>query len=106
MIGVVVWSNPAREKAVIWCEDNEALAYLQGALNLAPCGHWPQPGDLLEFEPEMVGALRFARAAQLLREQGWMELPDLLRQNSQMKGIAGMTGPEDRPEPMDLGAAS
>jgi hypothetical protein len=106
MIGVVVWSNPAREKAVIWCEDNEALAYLQGALNLGPCDHWPQPGDLLEFEPEMVGALRFARGAQLLREQGRTELPGLLRQKSNSNARTGMVGPEDRPEPMDLGAAS
>ena len=49
MIGVVVWSNAEREKAVIWCEDHASLAYLQGRQNLIAAGQWPSPGDLLEL---------------------------------------------------------
>lgn len=79
MIGVVVWSSADREKAVIWCEDHAALAYLQGRENLTNAAHWPQPGDLVELESEIVGALRNARRVTLLSEQEYAHLPDMLR---------------------------
>ncbi|CUH53004.1 hypothetical protein [Shimia marina] len=31
MFGVVLWSDPERCKAVIWCEDHRDLAYFDGA---------------------------------------------------------------------------
>ena len=65
MIGVILWSNPAKEKAVIWCEDHGALAYLQGQENLDfPC-EWPEAGDLVELEYETVNDLRGALPATL-----------------------------------------
>ena len=47
MIGVILWSSPAKEKAVIWCEDHGSLAYLQGRDNLAFACDWPDAGDLV-----------------------------------------------------------
>lgn len=79
MIGVVVWSSETREKAVIWCEDHAALAYLQGWENLVRGGRWPSPGDLVELEGELVGNLRHARRVSMMTEQGCSQLPDLLR---------------------------
>ncbi len=79
MIGVVVWSNAVRCKAVIWCEDHAALAYLQGQENVETPDFWPEPGDLLEFETEIAGNLRHARRVSLLSEQGASKLPDLLK---------------------------
>lgn len=79
MIGVVVWSSAEREKAVIWCEDHAALAYLQGRENLANAACWPQPGDLVELESEIVGALRNARRVAMLSEQEFAHLPGMLR---------------------------
>lgn len=79
MIGVVVWSSADREKAVIWCEDHAALAYLQGRDNLADAMHWPQPGDLVELESEIVGPLRNARRVTMLSEQEYAHLPGMLR---------------------------
>ncbi|MFC3629930.1 hypothetical protein ACFOM8_10790 [Paracoccus angustae] len=79
MIGVVVWSSVDKEKAVIWCEDHAALAYLQGRENLASPASWPQPGDLVELESEIVGALRNARRVSLLSEQEFAHLPGMLR---------------------------
>lgn len=79
MIGVVVWSNADREKAVIWCEDHAALAYLQGQENLLNASQWPQPGDLVELESEVVGPLRHARRVAMLSEQAHAHLPGLLR---------------------------
>ncbi|MCS5602013.1 MAG: hypothetical protein ACU0DB_12610 [Paracoccus sp. (in: a-proteobacteria)] len=82
MIGVVVWSNAEREKAVIWCEDHASLAYLQGRQNLIAAGQWPSPGDLLELETEIVGNLRHARNVSLVSEQGCRQLPQMLRHSS------------------------
>lgn len=79
MIGVVVWSNAEREKSVIWCEDHGALAYLQGRENLGS-GHaaWPEAGDLLELETEIIGPLRHARAVALISERHCPQLPAVL----------------------------
>lgn len=98
MIGVVVWSNAAQEKAVIWCEDQASLAYLQGRQNLADPSYWPEPGDLLELASEMIGDLRHARAVSVLSEQGCPQLPHLLRtapsdaQKSHLRLVS--TGPD------------
>ncbi|MDM7458394.1 MAG: hypothetical protein P3W94_003370 [Paracoccus sp. (in: a-proteobacteria)] len=79
MIGVVVWSNETREKAIIWCEDQATLAYLQGRENLAdPRAAWPQPGDLVELETRTIGNLRHALDVSLVSEQGCPDLPRIL----------------------------
>lgn len=84
MIGVVVWSNVVRHKAVIWCEDHAALAYLQGQDNVVTPDFWPEPGDLLEFETEITGNLRHARGVSLVSEQGGGKLPELLKDSTPM----------------------
>lgn len=83
MIGVIVWSSETREKAVIWCEDQASLAYLQGRSSLADPMRWPEPGDLVELECETIGALRHARQVALLSEQSCPDLPRLLSQQAE-----------------------
>ncbi|WP_405406359.1 hypothetical protein [Paracoccus sp. Ld10] len=78
MIGVVVWSSGSREKAIIWCEDQATLAYLQGTANFAGPGEWPQPGDLVELETRTVGNLRHALNVTMLSEKICMQLPRIL----------------------------
>lgn len=82
MIGVVVWSSAERKKAVIWCEDQGALAYLQGSDMLTVGTAWPVAGDLLELDSETVGDLRYARSVSLLDRRHCVELPDLLKESS------------------------
>ncbi|WP_199260056.1 hypothetical protein [Paracoccus binzhouensis] len=79
MIGVILWSSPAKEKAVIWCEDHGALAYLQGQENLVTAEGWPEAGDLVELEFETINDLRHARAVSMVSGNRRSELPDLLR---------------------------
>lgn len=79
MIGVVVWSSQDREKAVIWCDDHGALAYLSGADNLASPEKWPGAGDLVSLETEMIGCLRHARKVSMLEENGCPTLPKRLK---------------------------
>lgn len=78
MIGVVVWSNLSHEKAIIWCEDQATLAYLQGYENLIDTGKWPEPGDLVELETKTVGNLRHALEVSVISEQVCPELPKIL----------------------------
>ena len=79
MIGVVVWSSEDRQKAVIWCEDHGALAYLQGRADLVGDQMWPDAGDLLELESETIGALRHARNVSILSDRRCAQLPEMLR---------------------------
>ena len=81
MIGVVVWSNRPRQQAVIWCEDHAALAYLSGEEHCTGCAEWPEPGDILELETELVGELRCARKVQPLTNARLPLLPELLRRS-------------------------
>lgn len=104
MIGVVVWSSAAKEKAVIWCEDHAALAYLQGRENLSAAGSWPEPGDLVELETDIEGALRHARRVTMLSEQEFAHLPRMLRASDPSAGphlrlVSSGEAAEPRDEP-------
>lgn len=79
MIGVIVWSSAAKLKAVIWCEDQGALAYLQGADNLINSHEWLQAGDMVELETEVRNELRHAFNVRIVTERKFSELPDMLR---------------------------
>ncbi|WP_282602537.1 hypothetical protein [Paracoccus sp. PARArs4] len=78
MIGVVVWSCASREKAIIWCEDQANLAYLEGTAGLAQAMRWPEAGDLVELETRTKGELRHAFDLRMLSEKSCPELPELL----------------------------
>lgn len=82
MIGVIVWSSGDREKAVIWCEDHAALAYLEGRNNLTNPAVWPRPGDLVELDSEMAGQLRHARRVALISDREYAHLPEMLRRSA------------------------
>ncbi|MCQ0971172.1 hypothetical protein MLD63_12140 [Paracoccus sp. TK19116] len=79
MIGVVLWSNEERQKAVIWCEDHQALAYLDGTDDLTEGTVWPTIGDILELESETIGNLRRARRVSRLEDCTCPQIPAILR---------------------------
>lgn len=79
MIGVIVWSSAAKLKAVIWCEDQGALAYLQGDDNVLGDLGWPEAGDMVELETEVRNELRHAFNVRIVTERKFSELPELLR---------------------------
>lgn len=88
MIGVVVWSNRPRQQAVIWCEDHAALAYLAGEEHFVASADWPEPGDMLELETEVVGDLRCARKVRHLTDERLPLLPELLRRGTGERAAA------------------
>lgn len=50
MCGVVLWSNPDDQKAVVWCEDQGNLAYYVEPEQGTTPGVSLDAGDLIEFE--------------------------------------------------------
>lgn len=79
MIGVIVWSSAAKQKAVIWCEDQGALAYLHGSDNVTGRPGWPEAGDMVSLETELRQELRHAFNVRIIEERKFTELPSLLR---------------------------
>ena len=78
MIGVVVWSDAARKKAVIWCEDQRDLAYCllpEGAVGQLSMSK----GDLVEFESRYEGTLRIAENVFVVESNCRSALADALR---------------------------
>lgn len=100
MIGVVVWTNQKVGKAVIWCEDQNDLAYYLGpqlALNMDmigteekadlcietcvgsdTCAVILREGDLVTFDSFYEGRCRMARNIRLLEEETHSNLADIL----------------------------
>lgn len=99
MLGVVVWSNDKRNKAVIWCEDHGSLAYLEGVANLASGAAWPVAGDLVELECALEGGLRVASNVKLVSQGAGSALPQALHQQVNKAGgnQASGTAKEDAP---------
>lgn len=110
MIGVIMWSSAAKAKAVIWCEDHAALAYLQGVENLTGPGAWPEVGDLVELECDTLDGMRYARSVNVISGQKRTELPGLLRsmnetQNAQKRPVLRVVSSQlsswpDEPRPL------
>jgi len=78
MIGVVVWADAAKNKAVIWCEDQRDLAYYLSPSE-ARSGAVPNKGDLVEFETYYEGSLRIAENVLVVEAQGRNTLAEALR---------------------------
>ena len=82
MIGVVVWADTAKSRAVIWCEDQRDLAYyLQQDVVSKPVVL--QKGDLVEFESHYESGLRMAAGVQVVDVNTRPGLADALRSSSQ-----------------------
>ncbi len=77
MCGVVLWSNPDDQKAVVWCEDQGNLAYYLEPQNDGMTGVSLDAGDLIEFELKEDPQMRRVTNPTLLVED---HAPELARQ--------------------------
>ena len=91
MIGVVLWSDAAQRKAVIWCEDHGDLAFYREASDST--GMELDPGDLVQFDLTTERHLRFAHNPKLVSEGEHAPLPEELR------AAAQQSVPVSAPEP-------
>ncbi|WP_299674824.1 hypothetical protein [uncultured Roseobacter sp.] len=81
MIGVVLWSDASDRKAVIWCEDQGDLAFLNSADELLQSDAFFDAGDVVQFDMEVQASMRRAHNPRLVLEQAGAGLPDALRQS-------------------------
>ena len=76
MFGVVLWSDPADRKAVIWCEDQGDLAFYRHSdvtQNLTL-----EAGDWVQFELQEHRQQRFVCNPRLIQGGACRSLPDML----------------------------
>lgn len=79
MFGVVLWSDAAARKAVIWCEDQGELAFYtpeEGSVHDAPV---LDAGDLIRFDVIVQQNVRTVRNPQVMMPLHSPDLPKKLR---------------------------
>lgn len=79
MFGVVLWSDCATHKAVIWCEDHGELAYFDAIEHPGTVELALEPGDLVRFELCQAGSMRLVRNPSLVAEQQFPTLASDLK---------------------------
>ena len=92
MFGVILWSDPNKEKAVIWCEDHGQLAfYNDHSEAVLPYAY--DVGDMVQFNVTQTDGLRYATQLALVSVQ---EYPNLV--NTLKTGSSPKTGLDTQPQ--------
>ena len=84
MLGVVLWSDSSDGKAVIWCEDQGDLAFLNSKDQVLSAEPFFDAGDLVQFDMEVQSSLRRAHNPRLVVENAGASLADALRRTERM----------------------
>lgn len=79
MYGVVLWSDTAAQKAVIWCEDQGDLAFYTPEENSAMNAPSLDAGDLIQFDLSIHADMRRVQNPQLLTQSHAPDLADTLK---------------------------
>ncbi|SEK86142.1 hypothetical protein SAMN04488032_107153 [Pacificibacter marinus] len=58
MFGIVLWSDPKRQKAIVWCEDCAKLAYASASDIMIDDSETLSIGDLVQFTLVTFGDFR------------------------------------------------
>lgn len=69
MIGVILWSDETERKAVVWCEDQGDLAFVDKSVSPAGTEPFFAVGDIVRFDLCVEANLRKAHNARLLEDQ-------------------------------------
>ncbi|QIE44758.1 hypothetical protein G5B38_04010 [Pseudohalocynthiibacter aestuariivivens] len=80
MHGVVLWSDQAQDRAVIWCEDHGDLAFYRGQGSDAGAASRIKAGDMVAFDLCEGGEMRLARAPSLVAQESHPTLSRALMQ--------------------------
>jgi hypothetical protein len=86
MLGVILWSNAADRKAVIWCEDQGDLAFFTSPDDHIEASDFFDAGDLVQFELEVHASMRRAHNPRLVIEQVGKSLPGALLERTESFG--------------------
>lgn len=83
MLGVVLWSDAKKQKAIIWCEDQGDLAYYGSCEhNVAEIGLGE--GDLIQFDLSEAQDLRLAKNPKRIAEHYCSDIKDVVMQAGQV----------------------
>ena len=82
MIGVVLWSDPAEKKAVLWCEDHGDLAYFDASSDELEGSAAILPGDMVEFDVSVHNRVRHAYNAMVIETRVCNGLQENLRKTA------------------------
>ncbi|MEE4187283.1 MAG: hypothetical protein V2I76_02400 [Roseobacter sp.] len=85
MLGVVLWSDSSDRKAVIWCEDQGDLAYVNAADQVLNAEDFFDAGDLVQFDMDTTQSVRLANNPRLVIEKAGPSLPDVLLKSTHAK---------------------
>ena len=83
MLGVVLWSDTSDRKAVIWCEDQGDLAYVNTKDDVLQPEEFFDAGDLVQFDMEMFQSMRLANNPRLVIERAGDVLPQILKKDAE-----------------------
>lgn len=78
MLGVILWSDHDDRKAVIWCEDQGDLAFLNAAESPLERDAFFDAGDVVQFDMDIDCSVRRAHNPRLVVEKVGKALPDAL----------------------------
>ncbi len=79
MIGIILWSDAADRKAVIWCEDQGDLAYFSDPDLTYSDDTFLDVGDVVEFEVKTQRNMRLAANPRWIKQNAGSTLADGLR---------------------------
>ena len=79
MIGIILWSDAADRKAVIWCEDQGDLAYFSDPKPGYAHESFFDVGDVVEFEAKTIRNMRLALNPRWVKQNAGSTLADGLR---------------------------
>lgn len=76
--GVVLWSDKNDRTAIIWCDDHGDLAFYRDTETAGDAKAMPEVGDLVCFDIEDRGALRYARDLKAVNEGRFPDIAERL----------------------------
>lgn len=91
MIGVVLWSDRSKNRAVIWCEDHGDLAFYSTDSYDAPELH---EGDCVSFDVVINGDLRHVEDLCIVEEETHVSLATCLTHMGRADPVSHQTRPE------------
>jgi hypothetical protein len=91
MMGVFLWSDASDRKAVIWCEDQGDLAYVNDRNGTLQAGDFFNAGDLVQFDMETCQSMRFANNPRLVLQKASTRLADALRAETDQNATSGLS---------------
>jgi len=78
MFGIVLWSDASQQKAVIWCEDQGDLAFIDDHGSSSACFGEIEAGDMVEFDLDTQSNLRLASNLRTVQQMAHPCLADYL----------------------------